>query len=97
LPDAWYRFPNAFAFVLSLNEHVVVYMIAGFTIVTLPIRIIFNSFAMATRQIMASVTVVFVVLAALGFGLIARFDDLPGLWVHGRQRKNRARAASRQT
>src|SRR3546814_1659174 len=32
----------AFAFVLSLNEYIVAYMVAGFTVETLPIKI-FNS------------------------------------------------------
>jgi putative spermidine/putrescine transport system permease protein len=68
----------AFAFVLSLNEYIVAYMVAGFTIETLPIKI-FNSLRYGYTPTMASVTVVFVVFAALVFGLIARFGDLPRL------------------
>jgi putative spermidine/putrescine transport system permease protein len=68
----------AFAFVLSLNEYIVAYMVAGFTIETLPIKI-FNSLRYGYTPTMASVTVVFVLLAALIFGLIARFGDLPRL------------------
>jgi putative spermidine/putrescine transport system permease protein len=68
----------AFAFVLSLNEYIVAYMVAGFTIETLPIKI-FNSLRYGYTPTMASVTVVFVLVAGLIFGLIARFGDLPRL------------------
>ncbi len=68
----------AFAFVLSLNEYIIAYMVAGFTIETLPIKI-FNSLRYGYTPTMASVTVVFVLFAALIFGLIARFGDLPRL------------------
>jgi putative spermidine/putrescine transport system permease protein len=68
----------AFAFVLSLNEYIVAYMVAGFTIETLPIKI-FNSLRYGYTPTMAAVTVVFVAVAALVFGLIARFGDLPRL------------------
>ena len=70
---------HAFAFVLSLNEYIVAYMVAGFTIETLPIKI-FNSLRYGYTPVMASVTVVFVLLAALIFGLIGRFGDLPKLF-----------------
>jgi putative spermidine/putrescine transport system permease protein len=68
----------AFAFVLSLNEYIVAYMVAGFTTETLPIKI-FNSLRYGYTPTMAAVTVVFVLLAAIVFGLIARFSDLPRL------------------
>lgn len=68
----------AFAFVLSLNEYIVAYMVAGFTTETLPIKI-FNSLRYGYTPTMAAVAVVFVVVAALIFGLIARFGDLPRL------------------
>ena len=68
----------AFAFVLSLNEYIVAYMTVGFTIETLPIKI-FNALRYGYTPTMASVTVLFVALAALVFGLIARFGDLPRL------------------
>lgn len=68
----------AFTFVLSLNEYIVAYMVAGFTVETLPIKI-FNSLRYGYTPVMASVTVVFVGLAALIFGLIARYGDLPRL------------------
>jgi putative spermidine/putrescine transport system permease protein len=68
----------AFAFVLSLNEYIVAYMVAGFTVETLPIKI-FNSLRYGYTPVMAVVAVLFVLLAALIFGLIARFGDLPKL------------------
>ena len=68
----------AFAFVLSLNEYIVAYMVVGFTVETLPIKI-FNSLRYGYTPTMAAVTVVFVLTAALIFGLFARFGDLPRL------------------
>ncbi|RYB97879.1 ABC transporter permease [Ciceribacter ferrooxidans] len=68
----------AFAFVLSLNEYIVAYMTVGFTMETLPIKI-FNALRYGYTPVMASVTVLFVVAAALIFGLVARFGDLPKL------------------
>lgn len=68
----------AFAFVLSLNEYIVAYMTIGFTMETLPIKI-FNSLRYGYTPTMASVTVFFVTVAAIVFGLIARFGDLPRL------------------
>jgi putative spermidine/putrescine transport system permease protein len=68
----------AFAFVLSLNEYIVAYMVAGFTVETLPIKI-FNSLRYGYTPVMAAVAVGFMLLAAVVFGLIARFGDLPKL------------------
>ena len=68
----------AFAFVLSLNEYIVAYMTIGFTMETLPIKI-FNALRYGYTPTMASVTVLFLVIAAVIFGLVARFGDLPKL------------------
>jgi putative spermidine/putrescine transport system permease protein len=68
----------AFAFVLSLNEYIVAYMTVGFTMETLPIKI-FNALRYGYTPTMAAVAVFFVAIAALVFGLIARFGDLPRL------------------
>ena len=68
----------AFAFVLSLNEYIVAYMVAGFTVETLPIKI-FNALRYGYTPVMAAVAIAFVLLAALVFGLIARLGDLPRL------------------
>ncbi len=68
----------AFAFVLSLNEYIVAYMTVGFTMETLPIKI-FNALRYGYTPTMAAVAVLFVLLAAVIFGLVARFGDLPRL------------------
>ncbi|WP_105386407.1 ABC transporter permease [Neorhizobium alkalisoli] len=68
----------AFAFVLSLNEYIVAYMTVGFTMETLPIKI-FNALRYGYTPTMASVTVLFLVIAAVVFGLVARLGDLPKL------------------
>lgn len=68
----------AFAFVLSLNEYIVAYMTVGFTMETLPIKI-FNALRYGYTPTMASVTILFVAIAATVFGLVARFGDLPRL------------------
>lgn len=68
----------AFAFVLSLNEYIVAYMVAGFTVETLPIKI-FNSLRYGYTPVMAVVAVLFVLLATLVFSLVGRFGDLPRL------------------
>ncbi len=68
----------AFAFVLSLNEYIVAYMTVGFTMETLPIKI-FNALRYGYTPTMASVTVLFLTIAAMVFGLVARFGDLPKL------------------
>ena len=65
----------AFAFVLSLNEYIVAYMTVGFTMETLPIKI-FNALRYGYTPTMASVTVLFVMLAAVIYSLIARYGDL---------------------
>lgn len=65
----------AFAFVLSLNEYIVAYMTVGFVIETLPIKI-FNALRYGYTPTMAAVSVFFVAVAALVFGLIARFGDI---------------------
>ena len=68
----------AFAFVLSLNEYIIAYMVAGFTVETLPIKI-FNSLRYGYTPVMAAVAVIFAAVSILVFGLIARFGDLPRL------------------
>ncbi len=68
----------AFAFVLSLNEYIIAFMVSGFTVETLPIKI-FNSLRYGYTPVMAVVSVVFVVTAVVVFGLIGRFGNLPRL------------------
>ncbi|EYD76220.1 Putative ABC transporter permease [Rubellimicrobium mesophilum DSM 19309] len=68
----------AFAFVLSLNEYIIAYMVAGFTVETLPIKI-FNSLRYGYSPIMGVVSVLFVGLAILVYGAIGIFGNLPRL------------------
>jgi putative spermidine/putrescine transport system permease protein len=68
----------AFAFVLSLNEYIIAYMVVGFTVETLPIKI-FNALRYGYTPTMAAVTVFFVAIAAVIFAAVARFGDLPKL------------------
>ena len=68
----------AFAVVLSLNEYIIAYMVAGFTAETLPIKI-FNALRYGYTPIMASAAVMFVLVAVAVFGTVARFGDLPRL------------------
>ena len=68
----------AFAFVLSMNEYIIAYMVAGFTVETLPIKI-FNSLRYGYTPVMAAVSVTFVALALIIFGLIGKFGNLPRL------------------
>ncbi len=68
----------AFAFVLSLNEYIIAYMVAGFTVETLPVKI-FNALRYGYTPILAVVSVIFVAMSALIFGLIGRFGNLPRL------------------
>ena len=65
----------AFAFVLSLNEYIIAYMTVGFTMETLPIKI-FNALRYGYTPTMAAVSVFFVAVAAMVFGLIAWFGDI---------------------
>jgi len=68
----------AFAIVLSLNEYIIAYMVAGFTAETLPIKI-FNSLRYGYTPVMASVAVLFVMTAVAVFGAVAWFGNLPRL------------------
>ncbi len=68
----------AFAFVLSLNEYIVAYMTVGFTLETIPIKI-FNSLRYGYTPTMASVSILFVAVAAILFSIVAKLGDLPKL------------------
>ncbi len=63
---------------LSLNEYIIAYMVAGFTVETLPIKI-FNSLRYGYTPIMAVVAVLFVALAVTVYGLVGLFGNLPRL------------------
>jgi putative spermidine/putrescine transport system permease protein len=61
----------AFVFVLSINEYIVAYMVSGFTVETVPIKI-FNSLRYGYTPIMAVVAVLFVAVSFTAFGLMAK-------------------------
>ena len=68
----------AFAFVLSMNEFIISYFLGQFATVTLPVKI-FSQLRSGYSPVIASVAVMFILLAVAVFGLIARFGDLPKL------------------
>jgi putative spermidine/putrescine transport system permease protein len=65
----------AAAFVLSLNEYIIAYLVAGFSVETLPIKI-FNSLRYGFTPTIAAVSVVFILIAASVFTLFAIFGNL---------------------
>jgi putative spermidine/putrescine transport system permease protein len=67
-----------FVFILSLNEYIIAYMVAGFEVETLPIKV-FNNLRMGFTPTMCVGAVLFMVLGVLGFGAIAAVGDLPKL------------------
>jgi len=73
----------AYVFVLSLNEYLVAYLVAGFSVPTLPIRI-FTNLRTGYEPTMCVAAVLFMAVGFCTFGLIARLGDLPRLM--GRQR-----------
>lgn len=60
------------------NDYIAADMVPGFTVETLPIKT-FNSLRYGCTPAIASVAVVFVLLAVSIFDLIGRFGDLPKL------------------
>ena len=67
-----------FVFILSLNEYIIAYMVAGFEVETLPIKV-FNNLRMGFTPTMCVGAVLFMLLGIVGFGLIALIGDLPKL------------------
>ena len=65
----------AAAFVLSLNEYIIAYLVAGYSIETLPIKI-FNSLRYGFTPTIAAVAVTFLLVAATVFTLFAVFGSL---------------------
>ena len=65
----------AAAFVLSLNEYIIAFLVAGFSVETLPIKI-FNSLRYGFTPTIAAVTVTFVAIAGSVFSLFAIFGNL---------------------
>lgn len=67
-----------FVFILSLNEYIIAYMVAGFEVETLPIKV-FNNLRMGFTPTMCVGAVLFMLLGTMGFGMIALIGDLPRL------------------
>jgi len=65
----------AAAFVLSLNEYIISFLVAGFTIETLPVKIV-NGLRYGFTPTIAAVAVMFIVIAATTFTLFAIFGNL---------------------
>lgn len=65
----------AAAFVLSLNEYIVAFMVSRFAVVTLPIKIV-NDLRYGFTPTIAAVAVVFIAIAATTFTLFALFGNL---------------------
>ena len=66
------------AFVLSLNEYIIAFMVAGFTVETLPIKI-FNSLRYGFTPTIAAVAIVFTGISVLALGTLARVGSLDRL------------------
>jgi putative spermidine/putrescine transport system permease protein len=67
-----------FVFILSLNEYIIAYMVAGFEVETLPIKV-FNNLRMGFTPTMCVGAVLFMLLGIVGFGVVALIGDLPKL------------------
>jgi putative spermidine/putrescine transport system permease protein len=65
----------AAAFVLSLNEYIISFLVAGFTVETLPVKIV-NGLRFGFTPTIAAVAVVFILIAATTFTLFAVFGNL---------------------
>ena len=65
----------AAAFVLSLNEYIIAFLVAGFTVETLPVKIV-NGLRYGFTPTIAAVAVVFILIAATTFTLFAIFGNL---------------------
>ncbi len=67
-----------FVFILSLNEYIIAYLVAGFEVETLPIKV-FNSLRMGFQPTLCVGAVLFMAVGVLAFSLVALIGDLPKL------------------
>ncbi|HEX4506956.1 MAG TPA: ABC transporter permease [Alphaproteobacteria bacterium] len=67
-----------FVFILSLNEYIIAYMVAGFEVETLPIKV-FNNLRMGFQPTMCVGAVLFMALGVVAFSAVAVIGDLPKL------------------
>ena len=77
----------AYVFVLSMNEYLIAYLVAGFTIPTLPIRI-FSNMRSGYEPTMCVAAVLFMTVGFSVFGLLAAIGDLPKLMGRDRPLRN---------
>lgn len=68
----------AFVLVLSMNEYIIAFFLGQHATITLPVQVL-ASLRSGYTPVIASVSVMFILLAVVVFGLIARFGDLPKL------------------
>jgi ABC-type spermidine/putrescine transport system permease subunit II len=66
-----------FAFILSLNEYFIAFLVAGFTVITLPIKI-FSSLRYSYSPTIAAVSVFFIVITTAVVIVIDRLTE--GIW-----------------
>ena len=74
-----------FVFILSLNEYIIAYMVAGFEVETLPIKV-FNNLRMGFQPTMCVGAVLFMLLGVFAFSAVALIGDLPKLLGGGNRR-----------
>ncbi|HVJ52705.1 MAG TPA: ABC transporter permease [Aliidongia sp.] len=67
-----------FVFVLSLNEYVIAYMVAGLSVETLPIKV-FNSLRLGFEPTMCVGATLFMLVGTAAFSAVALLGDLPKL------------------
>ena len=67
-----------FVFVLSLNEYLIAYMVAGLNVETLPIKV-FNSLRLGFEPTMCVGAALFMLVGTAAFSLVALLGDLPKL------------------
>lgn len=67
-----------FVFILSLNEYIIAYMVAGFEVQTLPIKV-FNTLRMGFQPTMCVGAVLFMIVGIVAFSTVALIGDLPKL------------------
>lgn len=67
-----------FVAILSMNEYLIAYMVAGFTVETLPVKV-FSSLRTGFTPTMCVGAVLFMLVGLMGFIAIAWLDNLPRL------------------
>ncbi len=67
-----------FVFILSLNEYIIAYMVAGFEVETLPIKVL-NNLRMGFQPTMCVGAVLFMLVGVFAFSAVALIGNLPKL------------------